>query len=267
VHRAAGCLVLVAALVLTACGSSDKDKRRDAVNDYLGRVERIQQRYEPSFRLANQAYRDFAKAKPSPRQLERLRGAEVSILAAREALKQMKPPSDARKLHSELLHLYDLNVALGLEVVTLQQFLPGVRNVLGSLGRVNKTYRDDLSSSSTTGAQADALDGYGDAVQRIVRRFRRLASPPALRPWHRAQLARLQQIVDTGRNLATALRVGDGNAAKALVERFRFLLARQPNVSQAQHDAVKAYDNRLVGITKLQGKIAAEHQRLQNLLG
>jgi hypothetical protein len=38
-------------------------------------------------------------------------------------------------------------------------------------------------------------------------------------------------------------------------------------VSQAQHDAVKAYDDRLVGIAKLQGKIAAEHQRLQNLLG
>jgi hypothetical protein len=30
---------------------------------------------------------------------------------------------------------------------------------------------------------------------------------------------------------------------------------------------VKAYDNRLVGITRLQGKIQEEHQRLQNLLG
>ena len=53
----------------------------------------------------------------------------------------------------------------------------------------------------------------------------------------------------------------------ALINRFRFLLSHQPNVSQAQHDAVKAYDNRLVGITKLQGKIAAEHQRIQNELG
>jgi hypothetical protein len=39
------------------------------------------------------------------------------------------------------------------------------------------------------------------------------------------------------------------------------------SASQVQRDAVKAYDNRLVGITKLQGKIQAEHQRLQNLLG
>jgi len=63
------------------------------------------------------------------------------------------------------------------------------------------------------------------------------------------------------------LRTGNRAAIPALIERFRFLLAHQPNVSQAQHDAVKAYDNRLEGITKLQGKIAAEHQRLQNLLG
>jgi hypothetical protein len=255
VHRAAGCLLLLAALVLAGCGSSGKDKRRDAVNDYLSRVERIQQRYEPSFRLANEAYRDFAKAKPSPRQLERLRGAEVSILAAREALKQVEPPSDARNLHRQLLHLYDLNAALGLEVVTLQQFLPDVRKVLAGLGQVNKAYRKNLSSSSTAGAQAVALEGYSAAVAKVVQRFRKLAPPPALRPWQRAQVRRLQQVAQTGRDLATALRVGD------------FLLAHQPNVSQAQHDAVKAYNNRLVGISKLQGKIAAEHQRLQNKLG
>lgn len=60
--------------------------------------------------------------------------------------------------------------------------------------------------------------------------------------------------------------MGDRSAAQALIKGFRFLLAHQPNVSQAQHDAVKAYDNRLVRISKLQGKIAAEHQRLQNQL-
>jgi len=66
---------------------------------------------------------------------------------------------------------------------------------------------------------------------------------------------------------SSALRVGDRTAVQALIKRFRFLLARQPNVSQAQHDAVKAYDDRLIGLTKLQGQIAAEHQRLQNQLG
>jgi hypothetical protein len=73
--------------------------------------------------------------------------------------------------------------------------------------------------------------------------------------------------VATAHTLATALRVHDPNATKALIARFRFLLAHQPNVSQAQHNAVKAYDNRLLGISKLQGKIAREHQRLQDQLG
>ncbi|MDQ2966968.1 MAG: hypothetical protein M3R37_01435 [Actinomycetota bacterium] len=152
-------------------------------------------------------------------------------------------------------------------MITLQEFLPGVSKVLGGLGDVNKSYRDDLSASSTAGGQAKALEGYAGAVQRVVSRFRRLAPPPALRPWQSAQLQRLQQIVDTARTLARALRLGDRGAAQALIKRFRFLLAHQPNVSQAQHNAVKAYNNRLVGISKLQGKIAREHQRLQNQLG
>ena len=162
---------------------------------------------------------------------------------------------------------YDLDAALGLEVITLQQFLPGVRSVLGDLGRVNQSYRKNLSSSKTATDQATALDGYSDAVARVVARFRRLGPPPALRPWQQAQVTRLQDVVDTGRNLAAALRVRDRNAVPVLIKRFRFLLSHQPNVSQAQHDAVKAYDNRLVSITKLQGKIAAEHQHLQNELG
>ncbi len=265
-RRAVGWLVLVGILVLTSCGSSDTSKRRDAVNDYLGKVDTIQRRFEPSFRLANQAYRDFNKPK-AKRELARLRGAEVSILAARQALQQVDPPPDARKLHRDLLRLYDLNASLGLEVITLNQFLPGVRKVLLQLGNVNKSYRKNLSSTTTAGDQAIALEGYSDAVARVVRNFRRLAPPPALRPWQRSQVQRLQDIVTTGRNLASALRVGDRTAVQALIARFRFLLAHQPNVSKAQHDAVKAYDDRLVGLSRLQGKIAREHQRLQNLLG
>ncbi len=214
-RRAFGCSVLLAVLVVTGCGSSAKSKRRDAVNAYLGRVEKIQLHFRPSFDLANQAYRDFSKGKTGKRQVERLRGAEVSILAARDALQAVSPPQDARKLHAELLQLYDLNASLGLEVITLQQFLPGVRNVLGNLADVNKSYRQSLSGSKTATAQANALDGYSTAVKKVVDRFGGLAPPPALRPWQRAQVLRLQQIADTGHTLATALRARDRNATAA----------------------------------------------------
>ncbi len=265
-RRAFG-LVLLLVLVVSGCGSSAKSKRRDAVNDYLGQVETIQQRFTPSFTIANQAYRDFAKGKGGKKQLLRLRGAEVAIIAARDALQQVNPPPDARKLHRQLLHLYNLDAALGLEALTLQQFLPSVRRVLKDLARVNNSYRKNLASTTTVGEQAAALDSYSNAVAGVVASFRGLAPPPALRPWQTAQVTRLQQIVDTGHLLAKGLRVGDRNAVPALIKRFRFLLSHQPNVSQAQHDAVKAYDNRLIGINRLQGKIQEEHQRLQNLLG
>jgi hypothetical protein len=266
VRRALG-IVLLTVLVLTGCGSSAKSKRRDAVNDYLGRVQTIQNKFAPSFVFANQAYRDFAKGKTGKKQLVKLQGAEVAIIGARDALQRLTPPPDARKLHGQLLQLYNLDAALGLEAITLHRFLPAVRIVLKDLARVNNLYRKNLSSSTTAGAQATALDGYSKAVAGVVKDFRRLAPPPALRPWQSAQVTRLQQIVDTGHLLATALRVGDRTATSGLIRRFRFLLAHQPNVSQAQHDAVKAYDDRLIGITRLQGKIQAEHQRLQNLLG
>jgi len=267
VRRAAACLFLLSALVLTGCGSSKTEKRRDAVNDYLAHVDRIHQQFAQSFQLANDAYRDFSKGKAGKRQLERLRGAEVSILAARNALREVKPPPDARRLHSDLVRLYNVGAQLGLEVITLQQFLPGVRRVLTGLGRVNASYRKDLAATTSSIEQAAALDGYADAVSRVAGQLRHLAAPTALRPWQRAQVTRLRQIVETGRTLAIALRSGDRNAVAALIQRFRFLLARQPNVSQAQHDAVKAYDDRLIGLSKLQGRIAAEHQRVQNLLG
>jgi hypothetical protein len=266
VRRALG-LVLLTVLLLTGCGSSAKSKRRDAVNAYLARVETVQTKFAPSFAVANQAYRDFAKGKTGKKQVQRLQGAEVAIIGARNALQRLKPPPDARNLHRQLLRLYSLDAALGLEAITLQQFLPSVRSVLADLARVNNSYRKDLSSTTTAGEQAIALDRYSDAVAAVVKDFRGLAPPPPLRPWQTAQVTRLQQIVDTGHQLAAGLRVGDRNAVPALIKRFRFLLAHQPNVSQAQHDAVKAYDNRLVGITKLQGKIEEEHQRLQNLLG
>jgi hypothetical protein len=267
VRRAAACLLLLSALLVSGCGSSKTEKRRDAVNDYLGRVDRIQQRYAPSFQLANDAYRDFSKGKGGKRQLERLRGAEVSILAARTALRELKPPADARRLHRDLLQLYDVNAQLGLEVITLQQFLPGVRRILGGLARVNASYREDLAATTSSTEQAIALDGYAAAIGGVKQKLQRLAAPSALRPWQRSQVTRLRQIVETGRTLAASLRLGDRAAVAALIKRFRFLLAHQPNVSQAQHDAVKAYDERLIGLTKLQGRISAEHQRLQNLLG
>lgn len=265
-RRALG-LVLLIVLVACGCGSSAKDKRRDAVNDYLNRVDQIQTRFAPSFQLANEAYRDFARGKGGKKPLVRLRGAEIAIVGARDALQQLDPPADARKLHEQLVKLYNLDAALGLEAITLQQFLPQVRRVLKDLARVNKSYRTSLAKTTTAGDQATTLDNYGDAVAKVVKELGTMAPPPALRPWRAAQMTRLQQIADTAHLLAKALRVGDRSAVNGLIKRFRFLLAHQPNVSQAQHDAVKAYDNRLVGISRLQGKIQAEHQRLQNLLG
>jgi hypothetical protein len=266
VRRALG-LVLLGVLVVSGCGSSAKDKRRDAVNEYLNRVEEIQTRFAPSFAVANQAYRDFARGKGGTNQVAKLRGAEIAIVGARDALQELRPPKDAQKLHRQLVQLYDLDAALGLEALTLQQFLPQVHKVLKDLARVNKSYRTSLAKTSTAGEQATALDDYSNAVGTVVTEFQAMAPPAALGPWRASQMTRLQQIVGTGHLLANALRARDRTAVQGLIKRFRFLLGHQPNVSQAQHDAVKAYDDRLVGITRLQGKIQSEHQRLQNLLG
>jgi hypothetical protein len=80
---------------------------------------------------------------------------------------------------------------------------------------VNTSYRKGLAGSTTAGAQADALDSYSTAVAGVLEEFSKMAPPPALRPWRAPQMTRLQQIADTGHQLATALRVGDGTPSRA----------------------------------------------------
>jgi hypothetical protein len=111
--------------------------------------------------------------------------------------------------------------------------LSALRRVLKVLARVNTSYRKGLAGSTAARAQADALDSYSNAVAGVIKEFRTMAPPPALRPWRAAQMTRLQEIADTGHQLATALRAGDRNAVTGLIKRFRFLLSHQPNVSQA----------------------------------
>ena len=67
------------------------------------------------------------------------------ILAARDPLEPVSPPEDARKLHAELLQLYDLNASLGLEVITLQQFLPGISKLQGTIAREHQRLQNLLS--------------------------------------------------------------------------------------------------------------------------
>jgi len=180
--------VAQAKLARTTC-TSTKDKRRNAVNSYLNRVDQIQTRFAPSFAAPRTQASDRRPQAPPPapsalrpRHGARARGDHPAAVPAGGAARAQGPRAR-------------------------EHFLPE------GPGRLHDGARD------------------------------------------------------TGHQLATALRARDRNAVTGLIKRFRFLLSHQPNVSQAQHDAVKSYDNRLVGINRLQGKIQAEHQRLQNLLG
>jgi len=77
---------------------------------------------------------------------------------------------------------------------------------------------------------------------------------------------------NTGIDLAAAVAIVRGGHVCDRAPRWggrspRHCASAIANGSQARHDAVKVYDDRLMGLRKLQGQIAAEHRRLQNFLG
>src|SRR5919198_1147137 len=112
--------VLALAGAFAGCGSS----ARDRVNDYIKAANAIQERAAPEFARANAAYTRFSAdklAKRAPADLER---AEAAIRDTREQLARLHPPSEARRLHRLLLHLFDLNIGLAHETTLMGEYLP-----------------------------------------------------------------------------------------------------------------------------------------------
>jgi hypothetical protein len=261
VTRAAALAVAaLAALALTGCGSA-KDDRRDAVNDYLARVNQIQRELAGPWARARNAYAGVGRGTISERQLRTLAAAPRTIRSLRTRIAAVTPPADAKRLHASLLRLLDLNARFASEVEAFARYVRAVGPLEQVLGEETEELRRALKRTNATRAEQRALGVYASRLGALGARFRRLRPPPALAPWHAGQRAR----VATLRRAAGEVRDGLARRDDTLARRGLAALGRAAAASQvttADRAAILAYGARLRRIRTATAAIAREQARL-----
>jgi len=293
-----GLAVAVLALVLAVAGcggGSGKSARRNAVANYIVRIDTVEQQLRVPLTKVEQAYRDFGKKKESPKTTAaRLASAEATLHALKTRVALIPAPPDARKLRVLMVRLTGAEVELAHELSTLAVFLPAFVRALQPLGAANTTLKTSLAAikvptptsvppsklkaaraaytqqvDAAAAAQADALDAYLATITTVESRLRGLDPPPALTPSYRAQAATLAKVHTTGTALVAALRAKDFKHVAGLNSAFQEAAQTSSSVSsqQAQIAAIKAYNKRVVAIGALARAVDTERSSLQKRLG
>ena len=256
-------------LLVSACGGGHK-ARRDAVTNYINRVNATQVAMRQQLLSVERAYRDFGRKKGSTlSQIEpRLARAESTIRAVGRRLKALHPPPDARKLHVLLLQLVTDEAGVAHELVQLAQFSPRFTAALAPLAPAGRDLRAGFKHAKKAKAQADALDAYAVVLAGVLERLRPIVAPPAFAPALASQRASLAHVRATAIALADALRAKRRAGLPVLIQRFTNagLASQGLGEQRARIAAIKAYNGRVDELGNLGRQIDTERIRLEKAL-
>lgn len=256
---------LLPSLALAGCGGADSP--RDRVDAYLKEATALQQKAAPQFKAANEAYVAFARDElAGDEAVKRLERAETVIAAARDGLAELKPPVEARRLHSRLVLFYDQNYAFARSTTVLARYVPGAEAALEPLDAVNTRLQRALGRAKTPKAQAAALGRYVDDMNAIVRDLRDPKPPFVLRPTHMDQVDRLRRTRDVAEDLRRALLGQDAKKVAATLKRFRRTVARKTPRRRLAAQAINQYNRRYRDLSRASGDIRREETRLDRAL-
>jgi hypothetical protein len=215
----AGLVSLLAIAVLAGCGGDDDE--RSAVRDYVDEANAILRERADEFKRANETYAVFAGGEPAADSAATLGQAESDIRAARARLVELRPPRDARRLHSELVRLFELNIDFARQTTLLAAYQDGAGEALARLERYEEGLSTELAGADAPAAQADALRRFADRLALTERRLRELEAPRVLLLRRRQQLLRLESTRELADDLRAALEARDGEQVAQLLDRFR----------------------------------------------
>jgi hypothetical protein len=133
---------------------------------------------------------------------------------------------------------------------------------MAPLPRAGGRLRSDLAAATTPPAQDRALAAYGRALARIEAPMRVLSPPPVLQASHNAQLLRLVTARGLTRRLRAAIAARDAPAVARLLLRFRSVNAAAGSDVSAERAAALAYRDRVRRVSRLEGALQREEQRL-----
>ena len=261
--RARAAALVLAAAAASGCGGGGE---KDDVNDYIREANGVQREAGPDLRRANRAYRAFSQGKiEDAKALLETRRAEQALRDARADLARLEPPPAARELHSRLLRVFDLNADFAQETTLLAAYVPAAAEVLAPLQPITARLQRRLRAAGQPRAQAAALRGYRQAVNRQLTRLRRLDPPPILAETDQTQKNRLQAAGLLAARLEDAVLDRDARRVARLLLRFRRIGAGQTSgLSEAE---LTAYNARYRRITDAAIALERERQRLVREVG
>lgn len=243
------------------------DDRRAAVAAYIVQVNTTQQAVVLELEQVNTAYRELRlRAKPVPGQLERVEAAERSLAELRARIARLPVPPEAARLHTKLLRLVELQVAFAGEVAGMVRYLPLQAEESRKVAAATNRLRAALEGAGGGAAQQTAFETFRRAIQAVVRRLERASAPPVLEPARTGEIARLERLGSLAARLGRALeeqRVGEIDRLFADFVRA----SADTGTTQAERQAVIAYNRRLAAITDQRTAVTAERARLDVELG
>jgi hypothetical protein len=257
-------LAVLAALVLAGCGSA-KDARRSALNHYIAHVNDVQREALVPWSRARHAYAGIGRGKITDAELRDLDAASKTIRLLRARIADLSPPKDAKRLHTSLLRLLDLDMSFATEVESFARYVRSVTALQKELGSDTAQLRQALRRSHAPARERRALTRYAVRLDPLVARFRLLRPPPALTPWHGEQIAR----IDTLRRGSRELALGLAHKNSALTRRGLGALtgaAGNSPATAADRAAILAYDARLKRLGTASAVVAREENRLEREL-
>ena len=262
--RAATVLVLAVA-VLGGCNGEGEERAR--VREFLRESNGVIRLSADEFKQANQAYSAFARGRlPADEAAVTFRSAEQDIRAARGRVARLRPPGDARALHSRLVRVFDMNLGFAHQTRLLAAYQDRAGATLTRLRRYERSLRKELANAEGPDAQVAAMQRFADGLQRTRRDLRALDVPRLLRVPHADQLRRLGVTHELAGELRGALEAQDEQRVAKLLARFREQAnARRPRRGPSRQ-AMVGYRQRYRDLNHAYADLAREQARLEREL-
>ena len=237
-------------------------ERRDAVADYIVKVNTTQQTLIVQLERVSLAYRDLRlREKADPKQLARVNEAERTLRDLRDRLAALPVPTEARKLRRAVLGLLDLQVELSGEVAGMARYIPVQAAESRKLAAATETLRDALGEAKTGAAQQEAFASYRAALLASVGRLEAAPAPAVLEPSRTGEIERLSRLASLAQDLGAALEDQDAENVDRLFPRF-VQTSASTGTTKAERAAVVAFNSRLAAIGKQRQAVQAERVRL-----
>lgn len=260
-RRAMLAAVLPAALVLSGCSDPGV---RERVTRYVDQANALQQRFAPALGRLNAAYRrQAAGSPPGAAEVRALQRGARLVARERAALRSLRPPAAARRLHGLLIDVVTLDVRLAREAAATASYAARAPGALAPLSVSGRRLRSMLGSGVPAGAQAAALEGYRRALRAGAGVLRRLRAPLVARALHRAQVRRLERAAALAGRVRSAVLARDAPRVGRLVGRLNATTSRLGIRRRAlARRGLAAYGRLTLRLARAQGRLRREQLRL-----